>query len=210
MSHFWDPRWDERFSQPGFFYGTEPNDFLRANCHVFKSGGRILCLGEGEGRNAVFLAQQGFEVTAVDGSPKGFEKLAQLAKERKVEVKTLVSDLADFQMGENQWDGIVSIWCHLPKELWEELFQKITAGLKPGGLFLLEHYTPDQLRFKTGGPPTADLMTTLSQLTTGLSSLEVVIGQEIEREIQEGKGHVGRSAVVQFLGKRASSSAQRE
>lgn len=205
----WDPRWDERFSLPGFFYGTEPNDFLRTQSKLFQKNGRILCLGEGEGRNAVFLAQEGFDVTAVDGSQKGFEKLAQLAKERKVEVKTIVTDLADFQMGENQWDGIVSIWCHLPKALWNELYLKITAALKPGGVFLLEHYTPQQLQFKTGGPPTVDLLTTLSELKMGLSSLEVLMGQEIERDIQEGKGHVGRSAVVQYLGRKASNSAQR-
>jgi SAM-dependent methyltransferase len=203
MAPEFDPRWDERFSQPGFFYGTEPNDFLRDHAQVFKPGGKILCLGEGEGRNSVYLAQKGFEVTAVDWSSKAFDKLSQLEKERKVEVKKVVSDLADFPIGKNEWDGIISIWCHLSKDLWRELFQKITAGLKPNGLFLLEHYTPKQLQFKTGGPPTADLMTTLQELKTELKTLEILVGQEIERDIQEGKGHFGQSAVVQYLGRKS-------
>jgi SAM-dependent methyltransferase len=199
---FWDPRWDERFSEKGFFYGTEPNDFLREHYKLFKDRGSILCLGEGEGRNAVFLAQCGFDVTAVDGSSKGFLKLNQLAQEKKVKVNCVLSDLAEFQIGREKWNGIVSIWCHLPKELWKELYQKIQVGLKPGGLFLLEHYTPRQLQFKTGGPPTEDLLTTLTDLKSELSSLNVLMGQEIDRDIKEGRGHVGKSAVVQFIGRK--------
>jgi len=202
MAPDFDPRWDERFSQPGFFYGTEPNDFLRDSTHLFKPGGKILCLGEGEGRNSVYLAQKGFKVTAVDWSSKAFEKLSQLEKERKVEVKKVVSDLADFPIGENEWDGIVSIWCHLSKDLWRELFRKISLGLNSGGIFLLEHYTPKQLQFKTGGPPSADLMTRLTELKTELKTLEILMGREIERDIQEGKGHSGKSAVVQYIGRK--------
>lgn len=198
----WDPRWDERFSEEGFFYGTEPNDFLRVNYKLFKPGGKILCLGEGEGRNAVFLAQCGFDVTAVDGSSKGFVKLSQLAEERRVDVNCVVSDLAEFQIENEKWDAIVSIWCHLPTEIWGELYKKIQAGLKSGGLFLLEHYTPRQLQFRTGGPPTEDLLTTLSDLKNSLPSFKVLIGKEIDREIHEGRGHVGKSAVVQFVGKK--------
>lgn len=205
MSPVWDPRWDERFSQPGFFYGIEPNDFLREEAHLFKSRGKILCLGEGEGRNAVYLAKQGFDVTAVDWSSKAFDKLLLLAKENKVEVEKVVSDLADFSLGESQWDGIVSIWCHLEKDLWNKLYQRIQLGLKAGGLFLLEHYTPRQLQFKTGGPQTEELLTTLADLQKGLESFEVLVGQEIVRDIKEGQGHRGKSAVVQFLGRKKGS-----
>lgn len=195
----WDPKWDERFSQDGFFYGKEPNDFLRERFSIFKKQGQLLCLAEGEGRNAVFLAEQGFDVTAMDGSVEGFKKLAILAKEKKVTVKTQVADLFKYEMGENQWDGIVSVWCHLPKPIWKKILNQVAIALKPGGAFLLESYTPDQIKLGTGGPPTVDLMATLQELKEAFVGFDLVHGEELNREIHEGKGHNGLSAVVQFI-----------
>lgn len=195
----WDPKWDERFSQDGFFYGKEPNDFLRERFSIFKKQGQLLCLAEGEGRNAVFLAEQGFDVTAMDGSVEGFKKLAILAEEKKVTVKTQVADLFKYEMGENQWDGIVSVWCHLPKPIWKKILNQVALALKPGGAFLLESYTPDQIKLGTGGPPTVDLMATLQELKEAFVGFDLVHGEELNREIHEGKGHNGLSAVVQFI-----------
>ena len=195
----WDPKWDERFSQDGFFYGKEPNDFLKDNISVFKKQGDLLCLGEGEGRNAVFLATQGFQVTAMDGSQEGFKKLALLAQEKKVIVRTDVADLVDYSMGDKKWDGIVSIWCHLSKPIWKNVLRKVAIALRPGGVFLLESYTPEQIKFGTGGPPTADWMATLSELKEAFHDFEFVKAQEIHREVHEGKAHHGPSAVVQFI-----------
>lgn len=202
MSTFWDKMWDERFEQAGYYYGTESNDFLKENFQVFKPKGRILCLAEGEGRNAVFLAQQGFQVTAVDGSQAGMVKLHQLAKERRVTIKTVVSDLAEYDFGIEQWDGIVSIWCHLPKELLSRVMSQCVDSLKKGGSILIEAYTPKQLQYKTGGPHSVDLLNTLPEFQTYLKNLKQIHGQEIEREIIEGKGHTGLSAVVQFIGQK--------
>lgn len=204
MTQYWDKMWDERFVQPGYYYGTEPNDFLKANVSCFKPGGKILCLAEGEGRNAVFLAQQGFQVTAVDGSKAGFVKMDALAKEKGVKVNSIVSDLADFKFQEKSWDGIVSIWCHLPKDLLMSVLMQSANSLTVGGSILIEAYTPKQLEFKTGGPHSVDLLNTLSEFQAGLSSLKQVHGVELEREILEGKGHTGHSAVVQYIAKRLS------
>jgi len=195
----WDPRWDERFSQEGYFYGKEPNDFLKAHSCVFKNQGQILCIAEGEGRNAVFLAKQGFQVTAMDGSKEALKKLSLLAQEQKVSVKTELGDLVRYSMGEEQWDGIVSIWCHLPRPLWKKMLRQIALALKPGGIFLLEGYTPEQLNYPTGGPSNPDWMATLEDLKEVFADFKLLEAQELLREIQEGEAHQGLSAVVQFI-----------
>ncbi len=194
--------WDARYSAEGFFYGLDPNDFLRAEAHRISAGGSVLCLAEGEGRNAVYLAEQGFAVTAVDGSPVGLKKLNQLAAGKGVTVKTICADLADFDMGVTQWDAIVSIWCHLPPALRADVHKRCVAALKPGGFLILESYTPRQLEYKTGGPPVAEMMMTLGGLRSELDGLEFLHEADIDRVIHEGKGHEGKSAVVQLVARR--------
>jgi len=163
----------------------------------------VLCLAEGEGRNAVFLASLGFKVTAVDGSSVGLNKMENLAKMKGVPVDSIVSDLGDYQIEPEKWDGIVSIWCHLPKDLRQKLHRTIATGLRPGGVLILESYHPRQLEFKTGGPADPSLMMTLRDLHEELTGLEFVVAHEIEREIQEGKGHSGKSAVTQVICRKA-------
>ncbi|MBS1963572.1 MAG: class I SAM-dependent methyltransferase [Bdellovibrionales bacterium] len=193
--------WDARYgTSPEYYYGTEPNDFLRANFTAIPKGGRVLCLAEGEGRNAVYLARHGYSVTAIDGSRVGLDKLSRLAREFGVSVVTVHADLNEYAIAPGEWDGIVSIWAHLPPELRRRIHRESVAGLRPGGVFLLEAYRPKQLEYKTGGPPTADLMMTLESLCGELGGLEVKIAREIDRDVEEGKGHSGLSAVVQFLG----------
>jgi len=191
--------WDEKYGAPGHYYGTEPNRFLREHHAVIPAGGAVLCLAEGEGRNAVFLAQQGNRVLAVDQSPVGLHKAERLATERGVEIETIVADLADYRIEPGRWDGIVSIWCHLPPPLRAAVYGQAVAGLKVGGAFLLEAYTPEQLRYGTGGPKSADLMPTLAELRTELDGLDLVHAVEREREVLEGQGHFGLSAVVDIV-----------
>lgn len=194
--------WDERYSAEGYYYGTDPNDFLDEQAHCIVPGGAVLCLGEGEGRNAVHLAGRGFEVTAVDQSPVGLAKAERLAAVRGVHVHTVVADLADWPLGRECWDGIVSIWCHLPRVLRAAVHRQVVAALRPGGVFVLEAYTPDQLRFRTGGPTDPELMPTLADLRGELQGLDLVVAAECERVVHEGKGHDGPSAVVQLVGRR--------
>ena len=196
--------WDERYNKDDFYYGKEPNEFLRANAGMIPSKGKVLCLAEGEGRNAVFLAGLGFEVLAVDGSSVGLSKLERLAAERGVKVRTLVSDLADFPIEAGYWQGIVSIWCHVPPGLRRTLHRQVVAGLAVGGVFILESYRPKQLDYKTGGPPSADLMMTAESLKRELEGLDLSVLKEVDRMVHEGKGHDGMSAVVQVLGRKGN------
>jgi SAM-dependent methyltransferase len=191
--------WDEKFGAAGHYYGTEPNDFLREHHAVIPAGGRVLCLAEGEGRNAVFLAQQGFEVVAVDQSPVGLRKAGALAAERGVRIETVLADLADYRIESGGWDGIVSIWCHLPQPLRADVHRQVVAGLRSGGVLLLEAYTPAQLGYGTGGPKSVDLLPTLVELRTELDGLDLVHAVEREREVHEGQGHFGLSAVVDIV-----------
>lgn len=193
--------WDERYSAKGYVYGTEPNGFLAAKANLLPAG-RVLCLGEGEGRNAVWLAEQGFEVTAVDASAVGLHKARGLAAERGVRITTVHADLADFAIEPAAWDGIVSIFCHLPAALRAKVHRRCVAGLRPGGVLLLEAYTPDQVGRGTGGPPTAELMMDAQTLRLELAGLDLVELSETEREIHEGVFHNGLGAVVQLVGRK--------
>ena len=195
--------WDQRYSAPEYFYGSEPNDFLVEQSHRIPVGGSVLCLAEGEGRNAVYLAQQGYAVTGVDGSSVGLEKAQRLASERGVSITTVVSDLAAYDMGTTRWDAIVSIWCHLPQPLRTQVHQRAVEALRPGGVLILEAYNPNQLEYKTGGPPTVDLLMTVDDLRTEFAGLNLEIAHEIVRDVREGAGHHGMSAVTQVVGVKA-------
>lgn len=194
--------WDERYGAAGYHYGTEPNDFLREQVGSISRGGEVLCLAEGEGRNAVFLAEQGYAVVAVDQSGVGLQKAERLANSKGVRITTVQADLSDFRIEPGHWAGIVSIWCHLPPPLRASVHRQVVAGLQPGGVFLLEAYMPDQLRHGTGGPPTADLLMKLSDLRHELEGLVLTHAMERERVVKEGQGHTGLSAVVQVVGHR--------
>jgi len=190
--------WDERYDVKEYIYGTEPNDFLRAMYQRIPKG-RVLCLADGEGRNSVFLAEQGYQVTAVDSSSVGIEKGRRLAAERGVNVESIHADLAEFNIEPNHWQGVVSIFAHVPPEARQRIHRQVVEGLVPGGVLLLEAYTPKQLEFGTGGPKVPELTMDLQRLEPELAGLELELAQEFERDVVEGAFHTGRGAVVQVL-----------
>lgn len=190
--------WDERYSAEEYAYGTAPNEFLLEKFSCIPKG-KVLSLAEGEGRNAVFLAKQGYAVTAVDSSQVGLNKARKLARENGVSVEFVHADLADYDLGENKWDGIVSIFCPLPSSLRKEVYKKVVTGLKPKGVFLLEAYTPDQLQYGTGGGNSVDLMQSASSLRLELASLSFKHLLELERNVVEGVYHTGIGSVVQAI-----------
>lgn len=194
-------RWDQIFKHEEYYYGTKPNDFLRAHFNAIPAGGRVLCIGEGEGRNAVFLAQQGYVVTALDNSAVGLKKARELAQAKGVSITTVQVDLLEYEFGHNRWDGIVSIFCHLPPALRRKVHTAIPFALRPHGVALLEAYRPKQLEYGTGGPSDVKMLYELSKLEEEFIPLTHVIAQEVERHIAEGEGHQGRSATVQYLGR---------
>jgi SAM-dependent methyltransferase len=190
--------WDQRYQTDQYVYGTEPNGFLESVADRIPQG-KVLCLAEGEGRNAVFLAQRGYEVVAVDASAVGLAKAQRLARERGVVIETVVTDLAAFTIEPDSWDGIISIFCHLPPGLRKSLHRQVVRGLRPGGLFVLEGYTPAQVGRGTGGPPTEELMMTRDALREELEGLDFLHAVETERPVVEGTLHTGIGAVVQLL-----------
>ena len=190
--------WDERYSAEEYAYGTKPNEFLEAYVSRIPKG-EVLSLAEGEGRNAVFLAKQGYKVTAVDSSVVGLNKARKLAEESGVEVEFIHADLADFDLGEDSWDGIVSIFVPLPSSIRKQLHKRVEAALKRGGVFLIEAYTPNQLKHGTGGGNSADVMQTRESLSLELAGLKFKHLVELEREVIEGAYHTGLGSVVQAI-----------
>ena len=191
--------WDDRYAASDYLFGTAPNDFLKTVAHQLAPNSQILCLADGEGRNGVYLAAQGHTVTAVDQSRVGLKKAKKLAQQKQVSVETIKADLAEYDLGVESWDCIVSIFFHIPSEVRANIYPRIIAPLKPGGSLILESYTPNQLNHKTGGPPTSDLMLTKDQLTQYFSEMNLEHLQELEREVIEGTGHTGLASVVQLL-----------
>ena len=190
--------WDQKYGQPGFAYGTEPNDFLKENAAAIPQG-RVLFLADGEGRNSVFLAGLGYQVTAMDSSPVGQEKARALAAERGVEIEPELADLADYHIEPGAWQGIVCIFNHMPPPMRQRIHAQCVEGLVPGGVLLLEAYRPEQLELRTGGPPVEELLFTLAMVQEDCAALELKVARETERDIVEGRLHRGRGAVVQVL-----------
>ena len=193
--------WDERFSTQEYAYGTKPNDFLKDHVNSIPKG-KVLSLAEGEGRNAVFLAKLGYSVTAVDASLAAIDKGNLLAENNGVEVDFIHADLVEFDLGECQWDGIISIFFPLPPLLRKALYKKVARGLKKNGVFLLEAYTPKQLMFGTGGGKTVDFMQSKTSLAHELKGLDFAHLVELERNVIEGIYHTGIGSVVQAIAKK--------
>jgi SAM-dependent methyltransferase len=193
--------WNERYGAPGFVYGTEPNDFLAAVAESIPRG-PVLTIGEGEGRNALFLAGLGLDVVAVDQSEVGLAKARARAEERGLRIETHAADLRDFVIEPGAWAGIVSIFCHLPPAIRVPLHAAVVRGLRPGGVYVLEAYTPAQFGRGTGGPPSPELMVSLVDLKRELAGLEFLHAEELEREVREGAYHTGLASVVQVVARR--------
>eukprot|EP00804_Cyclotella_cryptica_P025669 CCRYP_002895-RA/>CCRYP_002895-RA protein AED:0.01 eAED:-0.00 QI:0/-1/0/1/-1/1/1/0/209 len=203
------PTWNDRYSSSDYIYGTQPNEFLEYisnDPRYLHPSSKILSIGEGEGRNAVHLGKLGHFVTGVDASSVGIEKARKLAVEHGVtNIDFEVADLSQYDFGTEKWDAVVSIFCHLPPQLRRQVYKQIVDALKPGGILILEAYTPKQLEYKTGGPPVAEMMCTLDGLRDELGLggwMEFEIGEEKERSVVEGTLHTGLAHVVQVLGRK--------
>lgn len=191
--------WDERYSRPGSAYGDEPNDFLREARNQLRVSGRVLCLGEGEGRNAIWLAREGFDVTAVDLSPVGLSKAERAAVAAGVKIRTIVADLDTFDMGAARWDAIVSIWCHMPSRVRRGVHARAVDALAPGGCLVVEAYAKSQVHRGTGGPKDPNMCLDLEELLHEAAGLRPIIARSLTRRVEEGEYHSGESDVTQFL-----------
>ena len=191
--------WDQKFKEEKFIYGTEPNRFLKEQVSVLKEVTSIACYAEGEGRNAVFLAQKGKQVTAFDYSKEGLQKTLKLAATNDVHVETQLTDLIEDELELNQFDGAVMIFGHFSKQHQYEVLDKIIASIKSGGVFLLELYEDGQLNYETGGPRSLDYLYNEQQLADWANNFERLHFYSGEVERIEGIGHTGVCKVLQLI-----------
>ena len=195
--------WDQRFSESGFKYGTEPNAFLRMEAGRLSAASRVLVPGDGEGRNGVWLAGQGHAVTSVDNSSVGLQKAQTLAAEKGVTLTTTLVDLADWSPAPASVDAVVLIYVHLPGSFRLRAHRALAAGLKPGGWLILEAFHPLQLQHASGGPKDVDMLYTPEQLTEELAGLlQPAQAWQGETNLSEGPGHQGLAHVTRWLGQR--------
>jgi cyclopropane fatty-acyl-phospholipid synthase-like methyltransferase len=195
--------WDERYAGDEYHFGTEPNAFLSSQRDLLKPGMTCLAVADGEGRNGVWLAQQGLDVLSVDSSSVALAKAGKLAQQRGVTVKFELADLMQWTWDENRFDAVVAIFIQFaPPGLREQMFANIKGCLKPGGLLLLQGYTPRQLQFGTGGPSQAENLYTEALLREAFADMDILHLSEHDDIIREGTGHSGMSALIDMVARK--------
>jgi 2-polyprenyl-3-methyl-5-hydroxy-6-metoxy-1,4-benzoquinol methylase len=186
--------WDARFQEQGFAYGEAPNDFL-LSCTPQLTRGKALSLAEGEGRNAVYLAKMGFEVTAVDFSEVGLQKARALAHQHGVQIQCVCADLADFDMNSGRWDLVISIFSQPESAVRQRLYGQLTQSLNPGGAFILESKVEPSATAKDRYPGVDFLRKEIGQM-------RVIHALEGERVLNEGRYHQGSQRTAQIWAQR--------
>jgi len=195
-------RWDRRFSAPGYLFGKEPNAFLAAQAHKLRGLKSALSVADGEGRNGVWLAEQGLDVLTIDFSSVALAKARALAQERGVPLRTEVADLTNWRWPQNTYGVIAAIFIHFAGAERDALFANFKAALKPSGLLLLQAYRPEQLKYKTGGPPDTERMYTRALLKTAFGDMAEFDIREHDDVINEGSGHLGMSALIDLVARK--------
>jgi cyclopropane fatty-acyl-phospholipid synthase-like methyltransferase len=196
-------RWEARFAGPDYHFGTEPNAFLKSKAHLLRPGQKALSIADGEGRNGVFLAERGLDVVTMDFSPAAVAKARALAKERGVEIQAEQADLETWKWPVGEFDVVAAIFfqfCAPP--LRTRVFDNIKQALKPGGLLLMEGYTAKQRQYKTGGPSEIENLYTRELLEESFADFSSVEIEEYDKEIYEGAGHGGMSALIDLVGRK--------
>jgi SAM-dependent methyltransferase len=195
--------WDERFAVEDYVFGTAPNAFLERQAPLLPKAGTALAIADGEGRNGVWLAEQGLAVTAVDGSSVGIEKSKRLAQTRGVELTYVHTDLTRWHLPADSFDVVVGIFIQFADPTTRaRLFAEFQTALKPGGLVILEGYTPQQLKHGTGGPKDLAHLYTRDLLENAFEQMEIVKLEEYEAVLHEGARHSGMSAVIDLVARK--------
>ena len=200
--------WNARYAPEGYSYGTAPNEFLvqcLPSLQSLPADASALCLADGEGRNGVWLAQQGFTVTSIDIADEGLRKAHELARQAGVALEALQGDVTTFDLARERWDAIVSIFLHLPAKARRALHARCVDALRPNGLFVFEAYSPEQLGFGTGGPKEVELLPTMADLEgdfAGRADVSIEHRFTGVRRIVEGPLHSGDGHVVQLVARK--------
>lgn len=191
--------WDERYAEDGLAYGEEPNVFLTDVVEQIKPKGKVLVVGDGEGRNGVWLATKGFDVTSVDYSPVAIEKIDKFAKKCGVKINAVCADLNTWEWPQDTYDAVVAIYIHFPSATRAQMHQKMVDALKVGGKIVIEAFNKSQLDYPSGGPPVLDMLFSEEELKQDFSKVNIVELYEKIVYLNEGKYHVGDGAVVRLI-----------
>ncbi|WP_337996423.1 class I SAM-dependent methyltransferase [Oleispirillum naphthae] len=195
--------WNTRYRAAGFAYGRTPNRFLAAHAHLLPPGGRVLLPAEGEGRNAVFLAKQGFAVTCFDQSEVGVEKAKALAAKNRVSIAALAADALAFDYPPGYYDAVALIFAHLPPRVRHHLHAKTVATLKPGGLVLLQAFCTEQLHYASGGPKDPTMLYSEATLRKDFAACaEILLLETVLETLDEGPSHQGEGAVISLIARK--------
>jgi SAM-dependent methyltransferase len=196
-------RWESRFSQEGYLFGTAPNAFLKAQAHRLRPGLDVLSVADGDGRNGVWLAEQGLNVHSVDFSPTAIQKAEALAAARSVTIRAERADLFAWAWPAEAYDVVVAIFLQFaPPAERKRMFEGMKQALKPGGLLIMEGYGPKQLDYGTGGPRLIDWLYTRALLEEAFGDFASIEIDEYETELDEGARHKGMSALIDFIGRK--------
>lgn len=195
--------WNRRFEAPGYLFGTEPNAYLARHAGLFVPGSRALCVADGEGRNSVFLARRGVRVDAFDIAARGVEKARKLAAQAGVPVDYRVFDCDAVRWPQALYDGIAAIFIQFADPpMRARLFAAMAGALRPGGVLVLQGYTPQQLQYRTGGPPRVEHLYTEALLREQFRGLRIEELVSYEADLAEGTQHCGRSALIGLVARR--------
>ena len=187
-----------------FIFGKEPNEYLalQAKTHL-KPNQKVLCIADGEGRNGVWLAKQGMQVVGFDVSDIALKKAKQFAKENQVEIVYSLSDTDGFNWQENTYDAVIGIFIQFAEpQMRARIFQQAYKALKPGGIFILQGYTPKQLEYKTGGPSLIEHLYTEEMIRGLAKDFQILDLRSYEKELNEGARHAGMSALLGLVAKK--------
>jgi SAM-dependent methyltransferase len=197
--------WNERFDKEEFIFGKEPNEYLVDQSKRFLTpGNKVLCIADGEGRNGVWLAKQGMHVVGFDASDIALAKAKQFAKDNRVEVEYSFSDTDSFTWQTNSYDAVVGIFIQFADlEMRARIFSQAHQALKPGGIFILQGYTPKQLEYKTGGPSLIEHLYTEEMIRELAEEFEILDLQCYEKELSEGARHTGMSALLGMVARKS-------
>ncbi len=196
-------RWETRFSKPEYEFGKAPNDFLVRCKALLPASGTALAVADGEGRNGVWLAEQGLDVTSVDFSPAAQKKGAALAAERGVSITLIQGDAHHWPYPEAAFDVVAEIFTQFSTPDERPLkWAGMRRALKPGGLIIIEGYAPKQLQYGTGGPKQIEHLYTRDLLEQAFGDFDDVRIVEEERHMQEGQGHSGMSATINLTARK--------
>jgi len=205
MADFENPQqtWNERYASSEYLFGESPNEFVRAAASHLADGQSVLCVADGEGRNSVWLAERGLRVTAFDFAQNAVDKARQLAQRRNVSVDFHVADIETWRFEAARYDAVVAIFIQfLGPKARDDVFARMQSAVKPGGLFLLEGYRPEQLQYRTGGPGVIENLYTREWVEHAFADWQMLLLREYDAVLHEGTRHSGMSALIDVVARK--------